>query len=510
MVTSSQTVIESYGKLDVGQYELEQWDRRCLSRLRDKMNEKHESKKTCMKEWIRPSCGPITIYLALTLFIVITALLDSLSNDYEYKPCQNKCQYTLVESIPENLTYAGGSVEFPSIHSAWVKLIDEAEESLDIAAYYWTLLNDDVTPMKIKSSWQGEDVFKRLYKKGTEEKGVRIRIAQNAPSHVSPQTDSKTLMEAGAAEVRSLDFDRLMGAGVLHTKMWVVDKKHIYIGSANMDWRSLTQVKEVGVLIENCSCLAKDMQKLFDVYWMLGKEGASIPSYWPSNLSTSYNIENQMSFSFDDQNVQSYLSSSPPPFCPSGRSNDVDAIVDVINKSKKFVYIAVMDYFPRLLYSKEAKFWPVIDNALRAAAIERKVHVRLLASHWNHTRSDMKFFMKSLQDLTGSLPRLTIETRLFVVPAYNEEQAEIPFARVNHNKYMVTDNTAYIGTSNWSGDYFINTAGIGLIVNETLTYYGRTNSTASSLRAQLQSLFERDWNSEHAKPIEFFLDSLQR
>lgn len=35
--------------------------------------------------------------------------------------------------------------------------------------------------------------------------------------------------------------------------------------------------------------------------------------------------------------------------------------------------------------------------------------------------------------------------RLFVVPAYTEEQEEIPFGRVNHNKYMVTDNTAYIG-----------------------------------------------------------------
>lgn len=34
--------------------------------------------------------------------------------------------------------------------------------------------------------------------------------------------------------------------------------------------------------------------------------------------------------------------------------------------------------------------------------------------------------------------------RLFVVNA-TAEQAEIPFARVNHNKYMVTDNAAYIG-----------------------------------------------------------------
>lgn len=35
---------------------------------------------------------------------------------------------------------------------------------------------------------------------------------------------------------------RELTTGVLHTKFWIVDKKHIYIGSANMDWRSLTQV----------------------------------------------------------------------------------------------------------------------------------------------------------------------------------------------------------------------------------------------------------------------------
>lgn len=31
-----------------------------------------------------------------------------------------------------------------------------------------------------------------------------------------------------------------------------------------------------------------------------------------------------------------------------------------------------------------------------------------------------------------------------MVPA-NETQAKIPYARVNHNKYMVTDKVAYIG-----------------------------------------------------------------
>lgn len=34
---------------------------------------------------------------------------------------------------------------------------------------------------------------------------------------------------------------------------------------------------------------------------------------------------------------------------------------------------------------------------------------------------------------------------MFKVPTYTEAQARIPFARVNHNKYMVTERSAYIG-----------------------------------------------------------------
>ena len=43
--------------------------------------------------------------------------------------------------------------------------------------------------------------------------------------------------------MRNLDFSRWFnGSGVLHTKLWIIDRKHFYVGSANMDWRSLTQV----------------------------------------------------------------------------------------------------------------------------------------------------------------------------------------------------------------------------------------------------------------------------
>ncbi len=66
-------------------------------------------------------------------------------------------------------------------------------------------------------------------------------------------------------QVRDVNFTRLIGAGILHTKMWIVDRKHFYLGSANLDWRALTQVKEVGVYVQNCSCLGEDIGKTFDV-----------------------------------------------------------------------------------------------------------------------------------------------------------------------------------------------------------------------------------------------------
>lgn len=61
---------------------------------------------------------------------------------------------------------------------------------------------------------------------------------------------------------------------------------------------------------------------------------------------------------------------------------------------------------------------------------------------------------------------------------------------------MVTDNTAYIGTSNWSGDYFINTAGIGIIMTDT--EHERDDTNGTTVRAQLESIFLRDWNSQYA------------
>lgn len=88
---------------------------------------------------------------------------------------------------------------------------------------------------------QGEKIFQSILNAGTQQ-GLKIRIAQSSPTQQQPNLDTEILIKRNAAIVRSVNFPRLLGGGVLHTKLWIVDGMHMYIGSANMDWRSLTQV----------------------------------------------------------------------------------------------------------------------------------------------------------------------------------------------------------------------------------------------------------------------------
>merc|ERR1712223_1575210 len=310
------------------------------------------------------------------------------------------------------------------------------------------------------------------------------------------------LSKVPGIKVKKLNFKKLMGNGILHTKLWISDKRHFYVGSANFDWRSITQVKEIGVLPLNCPKLAEDMSKIYEVYWALGGPDKTIPDKWPTNLETAINAQEPLDIPGEDTSV--YLSSSPPPFCPDGREVDINAISKVISSAEKFISIAVMDYSPTFLFAKNHQFWPVIDNLLRKAYIERGVEIKLLFSYWDHTKPDMKFFMHSLTALSGlqTHHNKKIEAKFFKVPSFTPDQAQIPFARVNHNKYMVTDKNGFIGTSNWSADYFVNTGGIGFVFersnqqNESQPpqYPHEANS---QLYSHLKPVFWRDWNSDY-------------
>jgi phospholipase D3/4 len=241
-----------------------------------------------------------------------------------------------------------------STFDAWSALINQAKKTLFIGSFYWTLRSGEVA--NHSSSIYGDKIFNALLAAGTERK-IDIRIAQNMPSQVSPNTDTEILQKRKAAKVRSVNFNKLIGGGVLHTKLWIVDNQHFYVGSANMDWRSLSQVKELGVLVTNCSCLAKDLTKIFSVYWELGLNSSVIPPKWPDKFTTAVNIDKPMLVNYNDgaYTFGSFFSSSPPPMNPKGRTNDINAILHTIQNAERFIYISVMDYFPLEIYSPKIK-----------------------------------------------------------------------------------------------------------------------------------------------------------
>ncbi|XP_062856686.1 5'-3' exonuclease PLD3 isoform X2 [Trichomycterus rosablanca] len=405
--------------------------------------------------------------------------------------CSTDCGLTLVESIPEGMHYPSGSPHLQSISHTWTHLLNRANSSVDIAAFYLTLRDSDIG-LTDPTSMQGKELFRLL--KQLEPKGVNLKIAVNAPQTYIADTDE---LAATGAEVREIDLQSITG-GIVHTKLWAVDKKHMYVGSANMDWRSLTQVKEVGVSIEDCSCLAQDASRIFGVYWEVGaQKNSSPPSYWPGRFSALSSIKYPLTVKFNGVPARVYLSSAPPQLSTYGRTDDLAAILSIIADAKEFVYVSVMDYIPMSQFTQPIRFWPAIDSALRDAACARGVKVNLLVSCWSHSPGAMFIFLQSLSVLSKSPLSCNIHVKVFEVP-HTPEQLKIPFARVNHAKYMVTDRVVYIGTSNWSENYFSQTAGVGLVVNQTGSVVEKGQQTVQN---ELHKIFQRDWNSDFAQTL---------
>ncbi|VDK78049.1 unnamed protein product [Litomosoides sigmodontis] len=481
------------GRADMTNFEMDLFD----TKINSYALEKEESEQCCQHSIIKPACVPVSV-ISLIIFLIIFFPLfnengfDMASARYDRSGyCTDQCRIQLVETIPSVLAFDNSSVMSLSSYDVWKRLLDGAQVSIDVASFYWNLRDPQAHGM----SWQGNDTFERFIE--AAERGIRIRIAQNQPTSAFPQFDSQYLAENGYATVRSLDIPKLMGDnGVLHTKFWIVDYRHVYIGSANMDWKSLTEVKELGVVIWNCTCIANDLYKIFTVYWRLGVKGAKIPYKWPLNLRTYFNFSHPLEL-LGAKDTSAFISSSPRQFNAKGREEDSDAIVAVMDDADEFVHISVMDYIPATVYrTSNNVYWPKLDNAIRATAY-RGINVRLLVSHWRYSRPQVIYFLKSLLEINDGIPRIAnrsgkIEVKLFTIPM-DPSREEIPHTHVNHNKYMVTDKMAYFGTSNWVGDYFINTAGIGI------------SFTSPSLVTSLNAIFMRDWTSNYAKSIEEFL-----
>jgi len=391
--------------------------------------------------------------------------------------CYTKSEPTIqiCESVPRQLDI---DVELTTTQ-AWIKLIDSAKNHLDIAQYYWTL-TQGASLNEAYGGSEGMSIYNKLIE--ASKRGVKIRIVQNLPDGTS--NDTVVLAESGYAEVRTLDFSKFdnndLKTGILHTKMMVADSGYVYIGSANADWRSLTQVKELGILVKD-EKIAEDTELLFQQYWDVA-ENNILPDTFPSSYNALANIHEPFTKYFDNYGYSTfYTSSAPKPFCSQTRTDTTEALLDVINKAKTTINIEVMDYLPAPDYMNRDFYWDDIDRALRNASY-RGVEVHFLAAKWNHTKSVSIQFLKSLNDLDN------IQVKLFIVPDMVGYDS-YPYTRVNHAKFVGTDDTAFISNNNWTADYFFSTAGLTSIIQN------------KKFAEKLNRIFKRDWYSKYATDI---------
>lgn len=261
-----------------------------------------------------------------------------------------------------------------------------------------------------------------------------------------------------------------------------------------MDWRSLAQVKELGITVQDCPCVTRDLAKIFEVYWTIGKAGSQLPTRFSTDYNTMVNEVNQLQVTVNSSLHGSvFISSSPPPFSTPNRADDMTTIINAMRNASKFIYVEVMDFTPALVFSSPRQYWGDFHNELLNAVISRSVDVRLLIAKWEHTSSSTTAFLNSLAGLSNicNVSRWchgSISVQNFVVPPLDDGR-KYPYTRVNHAKFMVTEKTAYIGTSNWSKDYFVNTAGVGFV------------SSHAEIVDQLKDVFLRDWNSQYTQKL---------
>jgi phospholipase D3/4 len=458
---------------------------------------------------------------------------------------------SLVESIPigmEDLRCTSG-VQFTE--DALVRLTGVAQSTIDLTAMYWALLpdptSDDEKGFDEKDfTRMGAGAGQKLYEalRHAAARGVAIRILQSPGFSKSEQKgESERLRDEFPASVSIHIVDMgawYGGSGIMHQKIWILDARHLYLGSANMDWKSISQVKEMGVAVEDCPELAADAGKYFEAWWALSAlTPASVEVFDPLariyrrvppwsalapaaqraksplagyEYATTFNCETPQSLELSGERGGVFLTGCPDEVRGSGRTWDGEGLVHTIDDACKSICVSVMDFGPIGLYSRQRAgspmgdhgaipdntpvWWPALFNALLSAALTRKVYVRLLVSKWAHTSGLIEPLLVALQKAADAgradsfMSSGQLEIKLFIIPGWDSTSGsgrKYPgHTRVNHTKYIVTDRRINIGTSNMTWDYFAATAGSSF------------NADHPTLVRTLQAVFDRDWASSYA------------
>ena len=168
---------------------------------------------------------------------------------------------------------------------------------------------------------------------------------------------------------------------------------------------------------------------------------------------------------------------SPKGLIPDSALWDEQAIVDVIHSAQQTLTLQFLSYSTS---ERGGGLYTVIDDAVRNAA-KRGVKVKMIVSDWEKgSRS-----VQALKDLSSFA---NIEVAFTSIPEWSG--GYIPFARVEHCKFIVADSkTFWLGSSNCEKSYYYSARNLGVVCSN------------ANLATTLARIFLKSWNSPYKELI---------
>ncbi|MBX3219229.1 MAG: hypothetical protein KF795_01845 [Labilithrix sp.] len=377
----------------------------------------------------------------------------------EAASAEREAEIELVESAPEETSL--GHADVRDAADVWPEMIDRAARTLDFAEFYASEADGGA-----ESTSRLAPVIAAVER--AVARGVRVRFLADAVFAPKYPETLERLRRAGVA-VRAIDCAPRYG-GVQHAKYFVVDGVESFVGSQNFDWRALTHIQEIGVRVRS-RAIAGALLDLFDTDWTLA-DGAS-----PADARTRAHAAVPATRTGGGEAIG--LFASPKGWLPDESRWDLDRILALLDGARSSVDLQVLHYSTQ---SRDGSAFTTLDDAVRRAAT-RGVRVRLLVSHWGTNAGTPA---RSSVEALAAVPN--VEVRVLTVPPWSG--GAIPFARVAHAKYMLADGrAAWIGTSNWEGDYFLKSRNVAIVVE------------GGSLPSRLARVFDDGWSSAYATPF---------
>jgi phosphatidylserine/phosphatidylglycerophosphate/cardiolipin synthase-like enzyme len=364
----------------------------------------------------------------------------------------------IVESIP-----AGTSLDNPDIRNTrevWLEMIKHAERSLDIEQFY----------ISSEPGKQMADILSAVC--AAAERNVKVRIIVDARMYKTYPANVDSLARCQNIETRRIDFNARAG-GVQHAKYFIVDGTEIFVGSQNFDWRALAHIHELGLRIHSEE-FAAAYEDIFNLDWQISSNEAKNTDsiFFKKHYQTPIRIHAEAG---DDFFIAPTF--SPKGFIPDSTLWDEQAILHVMNNAHQTLTLQFLSYSTS---ERGGGSYAVIDDAIRNAA-KRGVKIKMIVSDWEKGSHSVQA-LKDLSNFTN------IEVAFTSIPEWSG--GYIPFARVEHCKFIVADSkTFWLGSSNCEKSYYYSARNLGVVCSN------------ANLAATLARIFLKSWNSPYKELI---------